>query len=248
MTQLSKEEIQNLQKEGEGKSALEVIQWSLDHFGLENVALSSSLGVEDQVLTHLLSECNPQAQVFTLDTGRLHQETYDVLAETMSKYSLQFDVLFPESTDVEKMHREFGPNLFYDSVENRKLCCQIRKIAPLKRKLGTLKAWICGLRREQSSNRADVQLIEWDEGNQMVKINPLAAWTEEDVWKYIKDNKIPYNQLHDQNFPSIGCAPCTRAIQLGDDHRAGRWWWEQDSKKECGLHWVDGKLVRAGGN
>ena len=208
----------------------------LDEFSVSTIALASSFGAEDQVLTDMLLTINPQARIFTLDTGRLPQETYDVMTATIKKYGITYEVMFPHTEAVEKMESEHGPNLFYESLEQRKLCCQLRKLEPLKRKLGTLNAWICGLRREQAVTRTAIDEIEWDEAHQLVKINPLAGWTETQVWDYIKHHDVPYNALHDHGYPSIGCAPCTRAVQPGDDARAGRWWWEQPEHKECGLH------------
>ncbi|MFZ2658728.1 MAG: phosphoadenylyl-sulfate reductase, partial [Victivallales bacterium] len=170
--------------------------------------------------------------------------TYDTIAETMDKYSIRYDILFPEQEEVEKMERENGPNLFHESIEKRKLCCEIRKIRPLRKYLSSLDAWICGLRREQSVTRTAVEQIQWDDNFGLAKLNPLASWTEADVWKYIRKNKVPYNKLHDFGYPSIGCSPCTRAVKAGEHPRAGRWWWEEPEKKECGLHVVDGKLAR----
>lgn len=210
----------------------------------DRIALASSLGAEDQVLTHMVLHINPQARIFILDTGRLPQETYDVITETMKKYQMRYEVYFPEASDVEKMVSEFGPNLFYESIENRKKCCEVRKIKPLQRVLQTLDVWITGMRREQAITRSGINKIEWDEANQLIKLNPLADWTTEQVWDFIKTNEIPYNKLHDQNYPSIGCTPCTRAVQPGEDIRAGRWWWEEPEHKECGLHYRDGILMR----
>jgi phosphoadenosine phosphosulfate reductase len=209
-----------------------------------DLLMASSLGAEDQVLTHMMSQLTPNPRIFVLDTGRLHQETYDVLQETMTRYKLKHEVYFPKTSDIESMVREKGPNSFYQSIENRKQCCYIRKVEPLNRALGTCKAWITGLRKEQSSTRDQLKMVSWDDAHKIIKINPLVNWTEKDVWDYIKTHKVPYNKLHDANFPSIGCAPCTRAIKEGEDTRAGRWWWEDPGTKECGLHIVDGKMVR----
>ena len=188
------------------------------------------------MLTAMVVRLNPKAHIFTIDTGRLPQETYDVIQSTMSKYGFQYEVLFPDYKDVEEMVSIHGPNLFYENRDKRTLCCHERKVKPLKRKLATLKAWICGLRREQAVTRSEIQKIEWDEGNGLVKINPLADWKSDDVWNYIRKNGVPYNKLHDKGYSSIGCSPCTRPIQLGEDVRAGRWWWEDPEHKECGLH------------
>lgn len=201
------------------------------------IALSSSLGAEDQVLTHMAVNIDPSVKIFTLDTGRLFQETYDLIDRTNSRYNIKIDVCFPDWKKVEAMVKEKGVNLFYKSIENRKLCCHIRKIEPLRRALEGLGMWITGLRKEQSITRSNDRLVEPDENNHgRPKLNPLIDWTEQQVWDYIEKHNIPYNPLHDQSFPSIGCLPCTRAIQPGEDIRAGRWWWEQPENKECGLH------------
>ena len=200
------------------------------------IALASSLGAEDQVLTEKAIKIDPDIEIFTLDTGRLFPETYDLLANTNEKYGIKIKIYFPEASMVESMVNGNGINLFYHSIENRKQCCHIRKVEPLKRAFKGLDAWICGLRKDQSVTRFFTQLVEWDESNGLIKINPLLEWTEKDVWEYIKANDIPYNALHEQGFPSIGCQPCTRAVKPGEDIRAGRWWWEQPEQKECGLH------------
>ena len=189
------------------------------------------------VLIDMWAKINPGGKVFTLDTGRLPQETYEVMEEIRKKYPITLEYYFPDKEDVEKMLREHGPNLFYKSVELRKLCCYVRKVKPLARALAGKEAWITGLRREQAVTRKSIRKVEIDEvhGN-IVKINPLADWTEEMVWEYIRKNEVPYNKLHYKNFPSIGCAPCTRAVKPGEDIRAGRWWWELPEHKECGLH------------
>jgi phosphoadenosine phosphosulfate reductase len=218
-----------------GKTPQESISHCLRVFG-NKIALSTSLGIEDQVLTQMLIAINKETEIFTLDTGRLFPETYDLIERTCSKYGINIKIFFPNHADVEEMVNEKGINLFYHSVANRKECCNIRKIRPLKRAFSGLDAWICGLRRDQSVTRADMQLVEWDEANGLIKINPLIDWSEEDVWKYARENNVPYNVLHDKGYPSIGCQPCTRAIEQGEDVRAGRWWWENPETKECGLH------------
>lgn len=218
-----------------GKSAQEVISYCIKQFG-DKIALSSSLGIEDQVLTDMVVKIDPKTKIFTLDTGRLFPETYDLMERTNSKYKINISTYFPDRHEVEKMVNKKGINLFYYSIENRKECCGIRKIQPLRRAFEGLDAWICGLRREQSVTRADMQVVEWDENNGLIKINPLINWSENEVWEYARTNKVPYNVLHDKGFPSIGCQPCTRAIEPGEDVRAGRWWWENPESKECGLH------------
>jgi len=228
-------DINHLQKELGPKSAPEVIAWAVKTYG-QKLTFANSFGAEDVVLTALIAQANPKASIFTLDTGRLPQETYAVWAALEQKYGIRIQPYFPERSAVESMVQEKGINLFYESVENRKLCCHIRKVEPLQRALKGKDAWITGLRREQAVTRTDIHKIEKDTGNQLMKLNPLADWTEKQVWDYIKQNKVPYNQLHDQGYRSIGCAPCTRAVKPDEDVRAGRWWWENPEHKECGLH------------
>ncbi len=208
------------------------------------LALASSLGAEDQVLTDMLLKIMPDARIFIIDTGRLPQETYATIAASMRWYNFCYEIYCPDTKSLETMESESGPNFFYESVANRKHCCQVRKVQPLQRVLQTLDLWVTGLRRQQSPTRATIDVIEWDETNQLLKANPLADWSTEAVWQYIREHHVPYNPLHDQNYASIGCAPCTRAIAPGEDLRAGRWWWEEPEHKECGLHYRDGKLVR----
>jgi len=224
-------------------SSESILEFFIDRYK-GKIGLATSFGAEDQVLTDIISKINKNILIFTLDTGRLHQETYDVMQETMKKYDIQIKVLFPENKDVEDMVTQKGPNLFYESVENRKQCCFVRKIKPLKCILSQLDVWVCGLRKSQSITRSSLDKIEYDSANGLIKINPLADWSEEQVWEYINKYRIPYNKLHDRGFPSIGCAPCTRAIKKGEDIRAGRWWWEPPETKECGLHKVGNKLIR----
>lgn len=214
----------------------EVLSFFLQEFK-GKIAFASSLGAEDQVLTHIIASIDPTAKIFTLDTGRLFPETYDLIERTNSRYKIKMEIYFPEAKRVEHIVKERGINLFYESVENRKLCCHIRKIEPLRRALKGMEMWIAGLRREQSQSRNTMALVEKDENNKgILKLNPLIDWTHDDVWNFIKENNIPFNKLHDKGFPSIGCQPCTRAIGPGEDIRAGRWWWEMEGKKECGLH------------
>lgn len=222
-------------KEFEGQSPVEVIRFFLDHFK-EKIALSSSLGLEDQILTHMIATVDRSAKIFTLDTGRLFPETYDLISTTRSKYKVNLEVYFPDAEEVEHMVSEKGINLFYDSIANRQLCCYVRKLRPLERAMNGLNAWITGIRRAQSVTRNHIQLVQWDEINNLVKINPLVNWTDEEVDEYIEANNVPYNPLHKKGFASIGCQPCTRAIEEGEDIRAGRWWWENPETKECGLH------------
>lgn len=221
-------------KEIEEASLPEALKLVTDFFP-EGVVLSSSLGQEDQVLTDVIFKNNLPVKVFTIDTGRLFNEAYELLDKTEARYKHKVQVYFPEATDVETFVTTKGINSFYESVENRKDCCFIRKVKPLNRALAGAKVWITGLRSEQSDNRKDMPIIEWDEVRQLYKFNPLIRWSYAEVIDYIKDFNVPYNPLHDKGFISIGCAPCTRAILPDEDARAGRWWWES-SHKECGLH------------
>jgi phosphoadenosine phosphosulfate reductase len=205
---------------------------------------ASSLAAEDMVLTDLILRAKLPIRIFTLETGRLHKETLAVLDRIKEKYDYEVALYKPETAAVDAYVQQNGLNGFYDSIEMRKECCRIRKVEPLKRALAGNKAWVTGQRRAQSTTRAALAVQEQDEAHGMVKFNPLADWSEADVWHYIRSNNVPYNALHDKGYPSIGCEPCTRAIQPGEDVRAGRWWWENADSKECGLHVVDGKLIR----
>jgi phosphoadenosine phosphosulfate reductase len=235
LTEELKEQIRRWNETLEDKGALGVIGYFLDYYG-ERIVLSSSLGLEDQVLTEMVVRQKRDAGIFTLDTGRLFPETYELIARTNKQFGIRIKTYFPDASRVEKMVAQHGINLFYDSIEKRKLCCGIRKVAQLPRAFNGREAWICGLRKDQSISRFFSKLVEWDEHNHLVKINPLINWSEKEVWGYIREKHIPYNLLHDRGFPSIGCEPCTRAIEPGEDTRAGRWWWESEGPKECGLH------------
>jgi phosphoadenosine phosphosulfate reductase len=219
----------------EGKSETESLAILADLFPGE-VVFSTSLGYEDQVITDFILKNNLNITIFTLDTGRLFSETYMTLQKTNNRYDTKIKVYYPQTDSVETLVSMKGPLSFYDSVENRKECCFIRKVEPLNRALKGAKIWVTGIRAEQSGNRHDMPQLEWDEAHQLVKFHPILHWSFEEVKGYVKSNGIPYNPLHDKGFVSIGCAPCTRAIQEGEDFRAGRWWWEDESKKECGLH------------
>jgi len=198
--------------------------------------LASSFGAEDMVLMDLIYKTAPEIEIFTLDTGRLPAETYQVMQQAKTHYNQQVKVYFPDADDVEKYITQQGPNAFYDSVELRKQCCAIRKVKPLKRALTGKKAWLTGMRRSQAVTRNELPVSEWDDTFGLQKFSPLSDWSNADVWAYIKAFNVPYNKLHDQGVVSIGCAPCTRAITAGEDIRAGRWWWEDPESKECGLH------------
>ena len=231
-------QIKKIAEEMEDKSATEVLKWAINAYA-PKIALASSFGAEDVILIDMMVKINKEkAKIFTLDTGRLNQETYDVMDAIRKKYDIQIEVYFPEQRETEEMVKIKGMNLMYESVENRKLCCEIRKVHPLNRALSKLDGWITGLRREQAITRANINKLEIDSSHgNIAKINPLADWTNEMIWDYIHKNNVPYNKLHDSGYPSIGCEPCTRAVHRGEDPRAGRWWWEDATQKECGLHW-----------
>ena len=218
------------------KGTRDAIAWALSTYG-RKAALSSSLSFEDQLITALMVETDKSgSRIFTLDTGRQFPETYELIDRTEMTFGIRIEVFFPDFEKVQEMVRENGINLFYDSVEKRHMCCNIRKIEPLKRALKDTDVWITGIRRSQSVTRKDMQMVEYDEADDVIKLNPLLLWEEEEVKEYVMDNGIPYNRLHDKGFPSIGCQPCTRAVKPGEDVRAGRWWWEDPLHRECGLH------------
>ena len=233
---LTQQEVDALNARFEDCTASEIIAWALDTFD-DRLVIASSFGAEDVVLIDLAVSIRQDARIFTLDTGRLHQETYDVMDAVIARYDIGLEVMTPNMVTLQELVRAKGPNSFYASVDDRRECCHVRKIEPLQRALNTADAWITGLRREQAVTRTETPIIEIDHANGgVIKINPLARWTEADVWDHIRSNAVPYNRLHDRGFPSIGCAPCTRAVEPGEDIRAGRWWWERPEHKECGLH------------
>ncbi len=208
-------------------------------------ALASSFGAEDMVLTDLIARRFPGIEIFTLDTGRLPEATHALMRELADRYGLPIRIYYPDATELEGYVASHGPNAFFNSVELRKGCCRVRKVNPLRRALSGRRAWITGLRREQSPTRTAIPVKEFDGEHGLLKFNPLFDWTRNEVWSYIRDHKLPYNALHDQGYASIGCAPCTRAITVGEDERAGRWWWEDPETKECGLHPARQSTVRA---
>ncbi|NTW31698.1 MAG: phosphoadenylyl-sulfate reductase [Bacteroidetes bacterium] len=232
---MTPEEIKKLNNEFAKQSPDVVLRYFIKNYK-NKICLSSSLGVEDQVLTQMIVSIDKSVNIFTLDTGRLFPETYNLIDKTNKKYNINIKIFFPDKERVEEMVNTKGINLFYENLENRKLCCYIRKIEPLKRAFSNHEVWICGLRSEQSVTRIANKMIEWDEQNNLIKINPLINWTESEMWNYIRKYDIPYNELHDKGFPSIGCQPCTRAVESGKEIRSGRWWWEKPENKECGLH------------
>ena len=233
--ELNKQLIDDFNSRFEKAAPQEILTFFINEYR-DKMAFATSLGAEDQVLTEMIAGIDRSLRIFTLDTGRMFPESYELIERTNARFKINLQVYFPDRDKVEKMVNEKGINLFYESVENRKLCCHIRKIEPLKRALQGLEVWISGLRRSQSVTRTELKLVEWDDNNNLIKVNPLIDWSEEQVWDYIRDKNIPYNPLHNQNFPSIGCQPCTRAVEAGEDVRAGRWWWELPHHKECGLH------------
>ncbi|PKM50601.1 MAG: phosphoadenylyl-sulfate reductase [Firmicutes bacterium HGW-Firmicutes-7] len=229
-------ELEQLNESYMDKSPQEVIKCGIQNIGKDKLVLASSLSIEDQVITHMLLEIEPNARIFFIDTGRHYQETYNVMNSSMERYRFKYEVYSPSNEKLEDMICKHGPNLFYESIALRKKCCTIRKVEPLQRVLSTSNGWICGLRRGQSQDRERIELFEWDAQNKIFKINPLAHWSEEQTWDYMRRENLPYNSLHLKGYPSIGCQPCTRAVEEGEDIRSGRWWWENSEHKECGLH------------
>ena len=222
--------------DSESKSAEELIQWCMDQYGLK-AGLACSFGMEDMILIDIIAKLKGPITIFTLDTGRLHEETYEIMDKVRSHYGLEIKTYFPNLQQVENLVREKGFFSFKENIENRKECCAIRKIEPLNRALSDLDAWVTGLRRDQAVTRTETpKVLEDIDHPPLIKINPLADWTQTQVEDYIGQHKVPVNALHKRNFPSIGCAPCTRPIEPGEDIRAGRWWWENPEHKECGLH------------
>lgn len=224
-----------LRQQLNGRNTIEKLKYLAEAYK-DRIVFSTSFGWEDQVVTHLIFANQIPIKVFTLETGRLFPETYYVWNRTLEIYQQPIHAYFPQSDLLQNMVNAKGPSSFYESVENRKECCFIRKIEPLKRALAGNEIWITGIRAEQSANREHMEDLEWDEANQLIKFHPIFDWTLAEVKDFVKANNIVYNTLHDKGFPSIGCAPCTRAVREGEDFRAGRWWWEDQSKKECGLH------------
>ncbi|MEO6455318.1 MAG: phosphoadenylyl-sulfate reductase [Ginsengibacter sp.] len=220
----------------QGEVNIEEFLFKLTERFPEQVTFSTSFSYEDQVITNKIFQNNLSVTIFTLDTGRLFPETYSVWSATNARYNTHIKAYYPNHSLIENFVGERGPNSFYESVQNRKDCCYIRKVDPLKRALKNNAVWITGLRAEHSTDRNNMPQIEWDEGNQIIKYHPLLHWTFDEIKEYVNKNNVPYNPLHDKGFVSIGCAPCTRAIRPGEDFRAGRWWWEDSAKKECGLH------------
>ncbi|MDO4230049.1 MAG: phosphoadenylyl-sulfate reductase [Capnocytophaga sp.] len=230
-----KQQLDIFLKEIIGKNEVEALRFLAEKFPNE-VVFSTSFGMEDQVITDLILSNHIPIEIFTLDTGRMFAETYATWDKTAMTYAAKITPYYPDATSIENYVKINGINAFYDSPELRKACCHIRKVEPLKRALAGNKVWVTGLRAEQSQNREQMPMLEWDEGNQIIKFHPILHWKTTQVLDFLRKKGVPYNPLHDKGFISIGCQPCTRAIKEGEDFRAGRWWWEDKSKKECGLH------------
>ena len=230
-----KAKLRQLNEQLKNKSIDEGLRLLTGHFP-ERVIFTTSFGIEDQVITHMIFSNDIPVKVITLDTGRLFRETYEVFESTIARYGKRINVYFPDYRQVESMVTRKGPFSFYQSIENREECCSIRKIEPLNRALEGMECWVTGIRAGQSDRRREMQALEYDEIKDLIKYNPLFDWSQEDVEKYIREKEIPYNKLHDRGYPSIGCEPCTRPVLKGQDIRSGRWWWENDGLKECGLH------------
>lgn len=235
MSELLKNRTAELVDRLKGKDAFDALRLLTEEFP-GRVVFSTSFSWEDQAITHLILTKQIPVQIFTLDTGRLFNETYYVWNRTNEQYNTRIKAYYPDQTLLEPFIEEKGPNSFYESIENRKSCCYIRKVEPLKRALAGNSVWVTGLRAEHSPERHDLPMLEWDESNGIIKFQPILHWSTEELKDFIHKNGIPYNTLHDKGFVSIGCAPCTRAVAEGEDFRAGRWWWENKETKECGLH------------
>ena len=233
---IDEQEVGQAAVELEDKEPQEVLAWAIDRFG-RDLAICCSFQTDGCVLIDMAHKVNPRIRVFTIDTGRMPQETHDLVDTYRQRYGIEVEIFMPDSAVVQKMVTTHGNNLFYGDVNLRLLCCQVRKVLPLRRALMTCNAWVTGLRRDQWVTRSKIRKIEIDhEHGGIVKLAPLADWREEEVWNYIRANDVPYNELYDKGYKSIGCAPCTRAVDTGQDARAGRWWWERDAAKECGMH------------
>lgn len=238
MMKYTPDDIQSLNLQFSNAGPEELLRHFMSIYG-NRMALSSSLSIEDQVLTDIMLKIDNNARIFTLDTGRLFPETYQLIDKTNITYNIKLEIFYPQNEKLEEFVKTHGINPFYESIKKRHLCCAIRKLEPLSRAFKNLDVWVCGLRQAQSITRCDMQMIEWDNQHELIKLNPLISWSEEQVWSYIKTHHVPYNKLQDHGFPSIGCEPCTRAVKPGEDIRSGRWWWEAPNHRECGLHQKD---------
>lgn len=243
MKQINPGQIEKLNAQFENSSSPEIIEFLVRNHGTR-LLLTSTFAHESQALTHMLLQFTNAPKIVFLDTGRMFQETFEAMSETQKALGVSIEYVFPEKAAVETMVREKGPNLFYENVENRKLCCEIRKVQPMKAILKNYDVWLSGLRREQTETRKNLKTFEYDESNNIIKAYPILNWSDDELVTYVKKHNLPYNKLHDVGYPSIGCAPCTRPVRPGEAMRSGRWWWESEEQKECGLHWKDGRLIR----
>jgi len=236
--------LEAVRRELDGQPALDIVRWCYENFEPGHIALSTSFGAEGMVLLDMIMQVCQSPRVFTIDTGRMFQETYDVWQKVIEKYNIPIEVCYPDAGDINAMVKEQGPNLFYKSVENRKRCCYVRKVAPLRPALRDTHVWLTALRRGQSESRSEIPVIDFVPDYGLYKVCPLYQWSEETVWEYIRNNGVPFNELYNRGFRTIGCRPCSRAIGPHEDTRAGRWWWEKETAKECGIHVHGGKVQR----
>lgn len=237
-------DLTHFNKELNNKSPQEILTWCYQQYNPNKIKLSTSFGVEGCALIHMLVNLKIKPKVFTIDTGRNFQETYNLWQEIVTRFHVEIETYFPDPADITELTSYRGPNLFYANVENRKRCCYVRKVKPLLNALAGVDVWISGVRSEQSESRADLDPLTWDEKHQLIKISPLLDWTEVNVWEYVRNNDVPYNKLHDQGYPTIGCAPCSRPVRPVEEQRSGRWWWEMEEPKECGIHFENGQIKR----
>ncbi len=242
---ISKKDLKDLIPKLKERKTNEVLKWAADIYK-GKIVLTTSLGPEDQVILDIIQNHSLPIHAFTIDTGRLFNETYELIEKTETHYGIKIRTYFPDTSEIEETINSSGINMFYKSIEQRKQCCKIRKVNPLNRALKEVECWITGLRKDQSKSREKQNILSWDQTREILKINPLINWTEQQVWDYIKKNNVPYNTLHKKGYPSIGCACCTKEVIQGEHFRTGRWWWEANEHKECGIHILDGKLVRTG--
>lgn len=224
---------------------MDMIKWTYSCFPAEAIKASTSFGAEGMALLHMLIRLVPRPRIFTIDTGRIFQETYDVWQKTVDRYGVSIESYSPDPADLMELVQNSGPNLFFRSVAERKKCCEVRKVRPLRRALEGAQVWIAAIRKGQSESRSETEAVSFAEAYGVYKVCPLFLWSEEDVWEYIRSNNLPYNRLHDQGYPTIGCCPCTRPARPAAGLRSGRWWWEEGGDKECGLHMENGKVKRA---